>query len=125
MGGLVGWAASALSGHALGGKAGHSTPGTIIGAVAGAFTSHKARDAAGDWKDERNEKTNFEQQQQQQQQWQHDSAHSTYSQGRIVAPRSRGDLGGNFATSSQEIRIDAHGDYNLHVQCREVNGSYS
>jgi hypothetical protein len=121
MGGLAGGAAGAYGGHALGGKAGHSTSGTIIGAIAGAFTGHKAQDAAEDWKDKRDEKKEWEKQQHQQQQQQDHRPQPSHGQG---DERHRGDFGANFTESSRDIRLDAHGDYNLHAQCRRSNGSY-
>jgi hypothetical protein len=121
MGGLAGGAAGAYSGHALGGKAGHGTSGTIIGAIAGAFTGHKAQDAAEDWKDKRDEKKEWEKQQHQQQQQQDHRPQPSHVQD---DERHRGDFGANFTESSRDIRLDAHGDYNLHAQCRRSDGSY-
>jgi LysM repeat protein len=123
MGGLAGGAAGAYGGHALGGKSGHGTSGTIIGALAGAFAGHKTQDGISDWRDERHdkkeeEKKQHEQQQHQQQQQQHHSsdAHSG---------RHQGDFGGNFSASSRDVRLDAHGDFNLHAQCQRTDGSFS
>ncbi len=116
MGGLAGGAAGAFGGHALGGKAGHGTSGTIIGAVTGAFAGSKAQD----WKDERDEKKKWEKQHQQQQnyQQQYPPHHGQDDQ------RHQSDYGANFTASSRDIRLDAHGDYNLHAQCRRLDGSY-
>ncbi|KAF2645971.1 CNVH-domain-containing protein [Massarina eburnea CBS 473.64] len=128
MGGLAGGAAGAFGGHALGGHAGHGTSGTVIGAIAGAFAGSKTQDAAGDWKhnhDEKKEEKKHEHQQQQQQQ-QHGGGGGGggYSDHHSNDHRSRGDFGGNFTASSQDVRLDAHGDYNLHAQCRRLDGSY-
>lgn len=122
MGGLAGGAAGAFGGHALGGKAGHSTSGTIIGAIAGAFTGHKAQDAAEDWKDKRDEKKEWEKQQQQQHQNQQHNA-PPQSHGHDAQRRDI-DFGANFTATSRDVRLDAHGDYNLHAQCRRPDGSY-
>jgi LysM repeat protein len=119
MGGLAGGAAGAFGGHALGGKAGHGTSGTIVGALAGAFAGHKTQDAAEDWKhkhDDKKEEKKHEQQQQQYDTHHSDNKHDEH--------HNRGDFGGNFTSSSQDIRLDAHGDYNLHAQCRRADGSY-
>jgi hypothetical protein len=124
MGGLAGGAAGAYGGHALGGKAGHGTSGTIIGAIAGAFTGHKAQDAAEDWKDKRDEKKEWEKQQHQQQQQGHGPPQGHHSGHGQENERHRGDFGANFTESSRDIRLDAHGDYNLHAQCRRSDGSY-
>jgi hypothetical protein len=111
MGGLAGGAAGAFGGHALGGQTGHGTSGTIIGAIAGALTGHKAQDAASDWKDKRHEKKEQEKLQQQWQQQQHDHSLFLIQQDQ----RHGGDFGANFSESSRDIRLDAHGDYNLHA----------
>lgn len=116
MGGLAGGAAGAFGGHALGGKAGHGTSGTIIGALAGAYTGHKAQDAASDWKDKRDEKK--EQEKLQHQQHQHQNANPQQDQ------RQNTDFGANFSASSRDMRIDTHGDFLLHAQCRRADGSY-
>ncbi|KAH4060354.1 hypothetical protein HBI29_008420 [Parastagonospora nodorum] len=113
MGGLAGGAAGAFGGHALGGKAGHGTSGTIIGALAGAYTGHKAQDAASDWKDKRDEKKDQEKQQQQ-----HHANPPAQDQ------RQHTDFGANFSASSRDIRLDSHGEFNLHAQCRRADGSY-
>ena len=121
MGGLAGGTAGAFGGHALGGKAGHGKSGTIIGALTGAFAGHKAQDAASDWKDERDKKKMWAKQQQQQSQT---STHSSHSNHGNNESSSQGDSGANFTASSQDIRLDAHGDYNLHASCRRPDGSY-
>lgn len=131
MGGLAGGAAGAFGGHALGGKAGHGKTGTVIGALAGAFAGHKAQDGISDWKDERDERKEQEKlQQQMQQQQQHQQQHGGYQQppmqhNQQQDSRRSGNYQGNFTASSRDIRLDAHGDYNLHAQCRRPDGSYS
>lgn len=128
MGGIAGGAAGAFGGHKLGGQAGHGTAGTIIGAISGAFAGHKTQDAIGDWKDERDEKKKWEKQQEEQQKYNqqhHGGPPPQHQQRRNSADeRSRGDFGGNFTATSNDIRLDANGDYNLHAQCRRTDGSY-
>jgi nucleoid-associated protein YgaU len=129
MGGIAGGAAGAFGGHKLGGQAGHGTAGTIIGAISGAFAGHKAQEAVGDWKDERDEKKKWEKQQEEQQKYnqQHHGGpppHHQPERRNSGDERSRGDFGGNFTASSRDIRLDAHGDYTLHAQCRRPDGSY-
>ncbi|KAI3398097.1 hypothetical protein diail_9850 [Diaporthe ilicicola] len=53
---LIGGAAGAFGGHALGQKAGHGVIGTVLGGVAGAFAGHEVEEKVDDWKDERKEK---------------------------------------------------------------------
>lgn len=53
---LIGGAAGAFGGHALGAKAGHGVIGTVLGGVAGAFAGHQVEEKVDDWKDERKEK---------------------------------------------------------------------
>ncbi|KAJ4369269.1 hypothetical protein N0V86_009100 [Didymella sp. IMI 355093] len=128
MGGIAGGAAGAFGGHKLGGQAGHGTAGTIIGAISGAFAGHKAQDAVGDWKDEHDEKKKWEKQQEEQQKYNqqhHGGAPPQHPHRDSNDERSRGDFGGNFTASSRDIRLDAHGDFNLHAQCSRTDGSYS
>ncbi|KAF2125483.1 carbohydrate-binding module family 50 protein [Dothidotthia symphoricarpi CBS 119687] len=116
MGGIAGGAAGAYGGHALGGKSGHGTSGMIAGALAGAFAGHKGEEAASDWKDERDEKKKKEHEQQQQHNQQD---HQQQDQ----KPRG-GNFAGNFTATARDIRLDAHGEYSLHAQCRRTDGSY-
>ena len=135
MGGIAGAAAGGYGGHTLGGKAGHGTAGTIIGALAGAFAGHKGQDAVEDkWdehkdkKKEEEERKKWEEEEERRKKYgqqhhaggpppsqHHDDSHSQ---------RSAGNYGGNFSASSRDIRLDAHGDYTLHAQCRRADGSY-
>lgn len=128
MGGIAGGAAGAFGGHKLGGQSGHGTAGTIIGAISGAFAGSKTQDAVGDWKDEHDEKKKWEKQQEQEHKYnqEHHSGQPPQHEQRRNSgdERSRGDFGGNFTASSKDIRLDAHGDYNLHAQCRRADGSY-
>jgi LysM repeat protein len=123
MGGLAGGAAGAYGGHALGGKSGHGTSGTIIGALAGAFAGHKTQDGISDWRDERHEKKEEEKKQHEQQQQQHHQQQQQHHD--APSGRHQGDFGGNFSASSRDVRLDAHGEFNLHAQCRRTDGSYS
>ena len=124
MGGLAGGAAGAFGGHKLGGQAGHGAAGTIIGAIGGAFAGHKAQDAASDWKHEHDDKKKWEEEQKHnQQQQQHHGGPPP--QHHSNDDRERGDFGGNFTASSRDVRLDAHGDFNLHAQCARTDGSYS
>lgn len=129
MGGIAGGAAGAFGGHKLGGQAGHGAAGTIIGAISGAFAGHKAQDAVGDWKDEHDEKKKWEKQQEEQRKHSHQDSqqhHGGQPQRRNSgSERSRGDFGGNFTASSRDVRLDAHGDFNLHAQCARTDGSHS
>lgn len=122
MGGLAGGAAGAYGGHALGGRAGHSTSGMIVGALAGAFAGHKTQDAVSDWKDEHDEKKKREEEEKHHHQQQPPPHHESHH-GQDERPRG-GNFAGNFTASSNDIRLDAHGDFNLHAQCRRPDGSY-
>lgn len=131
MGGIAGGAAGAFGGHKLGGKAGHGVAGTIVGALGGAFAGHKAQDAASDWKHEHDDKKKWEKEEEERKKYekehqQHGGGHHGGHHGSDHHDdhRSRGDFGGNFTQSSRDIRLDAHGDYTLHAQCRRTDGSY-
>lgn len=119
MGALAGGAAGAFGGHKVGGKVGYSKTSTVIGAVAGAIAGHKLQDAVSDWKDKRDEEK---------QEHQHGHHHSPPNHhfshhDDDEKPRS-GNFAGNFTASSRDIRLDAHGEYNLHASCRRSDGSY-
>ncbi|EUC39203.1 carbohydrate-binding module family 50 protein [Bipolaris zeicola 26-R-13] len=136
MGGLAGAAAGGYGGHALGGKSGHGTAGAIVGALAGAFAGHKTQDAVGERWDEHKEKKKEEEERRR---WEEEEERRRKYGGGAAAgaaagagfahhqshnqERSAGDFGGNFSASSQDIRLDAHGDYVLHAQCRRTDGS--
>lgn len=132
MGGIAGAAAGGYGGHALGGKSGHGTAGAIVGALAGAFAGHKTQDAVGDRWDEHKEKKKEEEERKR---WEEEEERRRKYGGGAPVPqhhapqhhndqRSAGNFGGNFTASSQDIRLDAHGDYVLHAQCRRTDGSY-
>ncbi|KAI4657400.1 uncharacterized protein J4E79_007473 [Alternaria viburni] len=127
MGGLAGAAAGGYGGHALGGKAGHGVAGTVIGALAGAFAGHKGQDAVEDKWDERKEKKKQEEEEEKRKKYgqqQHQGPPPIQHHQDTNNQRSQGDFGGNFSASSRDIRLDAHGDYTLHAQCRRADGSY-
>lgn len=136
MGGLAGGAAGAFGGHALGGKAGHGTSGTIIGAIAGAWSGHKAQDKVEDWRDERKEKKEREEWEKQNQGMQNQQGgyqgqgscgnqggggYNSASHGQHQDRRRSGDFGANFSASSRDVRLEHH---TLHAQCRRRDGAY-
>jgi hypothetical protein len=132
MGGLAGGAAGAFGGHKMGGVTGHNKTSTIFGAVAGAFAGHKLQDGVEDWKDDRDDKKKEEKRrkeeeerrkQEQQQQHQYDSGRPSGHDNRDDQRRG-GNYAGNFTSSSRDIRLDAHSDYNLHASCQRLDGSY-
>jgi nucleoid-associated protein YgaU len=148
MGGLAGGAAGAYGGHTLGGKAGHGTAGMLAGALAGAFAGHKGQDAASEkwdehknkkkeeedrkkWEEEEERRRKYGQQGQSPFQSQSHGGNNlaggqmaAHQQDRGSSGRQQGDFGGNFTASSRDIRLDAHGEYTLHAQCRKPDGSY-
>jgi len=126
-GGLIGGAAGAVGGHKMGGVTGHSKTSTVFGAVAGAFAGHKMQDGIEDWRDDRKEKKEEElrkeeeeRRRREEERRKHDHTDSHDKNGR----RRSGHYAGGFSGSSRDIRLDAHGDYNLHASCMRVDGSY-
>jgi LysM repeat protein len=128
MGGLAGGAAGAFGGHKVGGMTGHSKTSTIFGAVAGAFAGHKLQDGVSDWKDDRDERKEEEKRRREEEERrkheQQNNNHHHGSNGHYNEKPRGGNYAGNFTTSSRDIRLDAHGDYNLHASCRRSDGSY-
>ncbi|KAK6227581.1 CVNH domain-containing protein [Colletotrichum tabaci] len=125
-GALAGGAAGAFGGHKVGGNFGHSKTSTFIGAVAGAFAGHKLQDGVSDWKDKRDEKKNEEKNDHDRphdrpQEHHHGGHHSSHHGD--DKPRS-GNYAGNFTSSSRDIRLDAHGEYNLHASCKRRDGEW-
>ncbi|KAK1572842.1 CVNH domain-containing protein, partial [Colletotrichum navitas] len=117
-GALAGGAAGAFGGHKVGGNIGHSKSSTFIGAVAGAFAGHKLQDGASDWKHKRDEeKHEHKDDHHQSHEHHHHSSHNDDK------PRS-GNYAGGFTGSSRDIRLDTHGDYNLHASCRRRDGEW-
>ncbi|PSN64187.1 CNVH-domain-containing protein [Corynespora cassiicola Philippines] len=128
MGALAGGAAGAFGGAKIGGHAtGHTKTSGLVGAIAGAFAGHKLQDGVSDWKDERDEKKKREEEEKKQKQHQQENQHhggghhSRHSSG--DRPRG-GHFAGGFTQTSRDVRLDAHGDFNLHAQCRRLDGSY-
>ncbi|KAG7405499.1 Uncharacterized protein Forpe1208_v014835 [Fusarium oxysporum f. sp. rapae] len=143
MGALAGGAAGAFGGHKIGGVTGHSKTSTIVGALAGAFGGHKLQDAAGDWKDERDEKKEEEKRRKEEEKRReeederrrkerrdddryesHHHRRRSRSSSRGSNRRRGGHYAGNFTASSRDIRLDAHGDYVLHASCKREDGDY-
>lgn len=129
MGGIAGAAAGGYGGHALGGKSGHGTAGAIVGALAGAFAGHKGQDKIEERWDEHKDKKKEEEErrryeEEEERRRKYGGGQPQHQQQHHDEQRSAGDYGGNFTASSQDIRLDAHGDYVLHAQCRRADGSF-
>ncbi|KAF6830287.1 CVNH domain-containing protein [Colletotrichum plurivorum] len=140
-GALVGGAAGAFGGNKIGGNFGHSKSSTVIGALAGAFAGHKMQDGVSDWKDKRDEKKEEEKRREEEERRReeedrrrredekhhhHRRSHSR-SRSRSRSPprhRSGGNFAGGFTGSARDIRLDAHGDYNLRASCKRRDGSW-
>ncbi|GKT51357.1 uncharacterized protein ColSpa_11538 [Colletotrichum spaethianum] len=121
-GALAGGAAGAFGGHKVGGNFGHSKTSTLIGAVAGAFAGHKLQDGVSDWKDKRDEEKKNDHKND------HDRPHDRPEEHHHGGhnddkPRS-GNYAGGFTGSSRDIRLDAHGEYNLHASCKRRDGEW-
>ncbi|KAK2026030.1 CNVH-domain-containing protein [Colletotrichum zoysiae] len=121
-GALAGGAAGAFGGHKVGGNIGHSKSSTLIGAVAGAFAGHKLQDGVSDWKHKRDDEKD-------EHKHEHDRPHDRpeehhhHGSRHDDKPRS-GNYAGGFTGSSRDIRLDAHGEYNLHASCRRRDGEW-
>jgi LysM repeat protein len=106
----------------------------VIGALAGAVAGHKLQDGVSDWKDNRHEEKEKEKREEeerkrreederrrreeQQHRPHHDNNNNNHHHDRGVH------YAGNFSGSSQDIRLDAHGEYMLHASCKRLDGSY-
>ncbi|GKT83941.1 CVNH domain-containing protein [Colletotrichum tofieldiae] len=125
-GALAGGAAGAFGGHKVGGNFGHSKTSTFIGAVAGAFAGHKLQDGVSDWKDKRDEekknehKNDHDRPHDRPEEHHHSGHHGGHNDDK---PRS-GNYAGGFTGSSRDIRLDAHGEYNLHASCKRRDGEW-
>ncbi|KAK1999567.1 CNVH-domain-containing protein [Colletotrichum falcatum] len=120
-GALAGGAAGAFGGHKIGGSYGHSKSSTVVGALAGAFAGHKFQDGVSDWKHKRDdEKNEHKHDHDRPEEHQHHHRHSSRDDDK---PRS-GNFAGGFTGSSRDIRVDCHGDYNLHASCRRRDGEW-
>ncbi|KAL0935943.1 CVNH domain-containing protein [Colletotrichum truncatum] len=125
-GALAGGAAGAFGGNKIGGNFGHSKTSTVIGAIAGAFAGHKLQDGVSDWKHERDEeekrrREEDERRRRDEKHHHHEEHHHRHHD--EDRPRG-GNFAGGFTGSSRDIRIDAHGDYNLRASCRRRDGSW-
>lgn len=137
-GALAGGAAGAFGGHKVGGNFGHSKTSTFIGAVAGAFAGHKLQDGVSDWKHERDDKKEEEKRREEEEKRRHEEEerrrredhhrpeeHQHHHERRGSGDRPRGgNFAGGFTGSSRDIRIDAHGDYNLRASCKRRDGGW-
>ncbi|KAF9873725.1 CVNH domain-containing protein [Colletotrichum karsti] len=136
-GALAGGAAGAFGGHKVGGNFGHSKTSTFIGAVAGAFAGHKLQDGVSDWKHERDDKKEEEKRREVEEERRredeerrrrdekHNHHHESHHERRGSGDRPRGgNYGGGFTGSCRDIRLDAHGDYNLRASCKRRDGSW-
>ncbi|KAK4240771.1 autolysin [Achaetomium macrosporum] len=132
LGAVGGGVAGAWGGHKIGGKTGHSTLTTVLGAVAGAVAGHKLQDGVSEWKDKRDEEKERKEREEEERRHHHHNhrhsrspspahRHESHQQSRDMGGVS---YAGNFSSSSQDIRLDAHGEYMLHASCRRVDGSY-
>ncbi|KAK4039360.1 autolysin [Parachaetomium inaequale] len=138
LGALGGGVAGAVGGNKIGGKmTGHSKTSTVIGALAGAVAGHKLQDGVSDWKDNRHEekekekreeeerKRREEEEKRRREEQQHRPHHDNNNNNHHDQPGDRGvHYAGGFSGSSQDIRLDAHGEYMLHASCKRLDGSY-
>ncbi|TEA18150.1 Uncharacterized protein C8034_v011734 [Colletotrichum sidae] len=122
-GALVGGAAGAFGGNKIGGNFGHGKLSTVLGGVAGAFAGHKMQDGVSDWKHKRDEEKEEEKHKHDRPQEHHGHNSRPHSR-HDDKPRSGGNWAGGFTGSSQDIRLDAHGDFNLHASCKRRDGSW-
>ncbi|KAK7187059.1 hypothetical protein DPSP01_005882 [Paraphaeosphaeria sporulosa] len=117
LGAAAGAAVGGYGAYKLAGPAtGHSKTSGLVGALGGALTGHVIQNGASHWKDKRDEKKEKEK-------WEKDEKQNG---GRRDSNEHR--LGGNFAggftRSSRDVRLDTHGEFNLHAQCRREDGSW-
>ncbi|KAK2016736.1 CNVH-domain-containing protein [Colletotrichum eremochloae] len=122
-GALAGGAAGAFGGHKVGGNIGHSKSSTLIGAVAGAFAGHKLQDGVSDWKHKRDEEKHEHKHDHDRPHDEEHHHHHHHSSRDDDKPRS-GNYAGGFTGSSRDIRVETHGDYNLHASCRRRDGEW-
>ncbi|KAJ3948525.1 uncharacterized protein N0V96_002780 [Colletotrichum fioriniae] len=122
-GALAGGAAGAFGGHKVGARL---APSSVL--LRELFAGHKLQDGVSDWKDKRDEEKKHEHDQKHE----HDRPHSPpkdHHHGHHDdrhgddKPRS-GNYGGGFTGSSRDIRLDAHGEYNLHASCKRRDGEW-
>lgn len=123
MGALAGAAAGGYGAYKLAGPAtGHNKTSGLVGALGGALTGHVLQDGAEHWKDSHDEKKKKEKEEKKHK---HDNEqHGGHHDRRDSNDRPRsGHFAGGFTNSSQDVRLDAHGEFNLHAQCRRMDGS--
>lgn len=115
LGAAAGAAAGGYGAYKLAGPAtGHSKTSGLVGAIGGALTGHVLQDGAESWKHKRDEKKEKEKWEKEQEKKHSNNDHKSYG----------GHYAGGFMNSSRDVRLEAHGDYNLHAQCRREDGSY-
>lgn len=119
MGGLAGAAVGGLGAYKLAGPAtGHKKTSGLVGALGGALAGHAMQEGVSSWKDSHDDKKKKEEEEKKHKydnQHQHGGNHDNRPRG--------GHYAGGFTGSSQDIRLDAHGEFTLHAQCRRVDGS--
>lgn len=118
MGGLAGAAAGGYGAYKLAGPAtGHKKTSGLVGVLGGALAGHAMQEGAEHWKESHDEKKKREEEEKK-------HKHDNYNQqaGHHDAKPRGGHYAGGFTGSSQDVRLDAHGEYTLHAQCRRVNG---
>lgn len=116
----------------------------MLGVVAGAVAGHKLQDGVSDWKDKHDEEKEKEKREkeerkrrEEEERRRREEDHHRHDGGHHNAPapgpshhdhyqQSRGGVNyeGNFSSSSQDVRLDAHGEYVLRASCRRIDGSY-
>lgn len=128
MGALAGGAAGAFGAYKLAGPAtGHKKTSGLVGALGGALTGHVLQDGVSHWKDGRDEKKKKEEEEKKQKEHHKDDNyhHGGHHDRRDSDDRPRsGHFAGGFTRSSRDVRLDAHGEYTLHAQCRREDGSW-
>lgn len=122
MGALAGAAAGGLGAYKLAGPAtGHKKTSGLVGVLGGALAGHALQDGVSHWKDSRDDKKKEEEEKKQKY---NSQSHQGQHGRRDSNDRPReGHFAGGFTQSSQDIRLDAHGEFNLHAQCTRVDGS--
>ncbi|KAL1601575.1 hypothetical protein SLS60_006490 [Paraconiothyrium brasiliense] len=117
LGAAAGAAAGGYGAYKLAGPAtGHSKTSGLVGALGGALTGHVLQDGASHWKDKHDEKKEKEKREKEEKKH-HEHRDSN------ERPRE-GHFAGGFTRSSRDVRLDAHGEFNLHAQCRREDGSW-
>jgi hypothetical protein len=119
LGAAAGAAVGGFGAYKLAGPAtGHSKTSGLVGALGGALTGHVIQDGASHWKGRRDEKKEAEKRDKDEKK-QHPSDRRDSNE-----RRSEGHFAGGFTRSSRDVRLDAHGAFNLHAQCRREDGAW-